>query len=127
MLISFGDSATHTSEIKFLKQANGLDLGKLLAAYYVYYNVSRIESPVVPPLTFLTGHSRSSLRRRSVNRTRWLDDRSGAIHPLAESAYWWIRCSPHSTDRFLRISHRLSRLYTPRSASRPRSSRRFEE
>ena len=39
MLISFGDSATHTSEIKFLKQANGLDLGKLLAAYYVYYNV----------------------------------------------------------------------------------------
>lgn len=39
MLISFGDTATHTSEIKFLKQANGLDLGKLLAAYMVYYNV----------------------------------------------------------------------------------------
>lgn len=41
MLISFGDAATHTSEIKFLKQANGLDLGKLLAAYYVYWNVRR--------------------------------------------------------------------------------------
>lgn len=59
MLISFGDAATHTSDIKvcsgectthmtradqlahlqFLKQANGLDLGKLLAAYLVYYNV----------------------------------------------------------------------------------------
>ncbi|KAM0746504.1 DUF1212-domain-containing protein [Meredithblackwellia eburnea MCA 4105] len=39
MLVSFGDVATHTSEIKFLKQANGLDLGKLLAAYFVYYNV----------------------------------------------------------------------------------------
>ncbi|KAK4705172.1 hypothetical protein P7C70_g1030, partial [Phenoliferia sp. Uapishka_3] len=39
MLLSFGDSATHTSDIKFLKQANGLDLGKLLAAYLIYYNV----------------------------------------------------------------------------------------
>ena len=39
MLVSFGDASTHTSEIKFLKQANGLDLGKLLLAYYVYYNV----------------------------------------------------------------------------------------
>lgn len=42
MLISFGDAATHTSEVKFLKQANGLDLGKLLGAYYVYWNVSLI-------------------------------------------------------------------------------------
>ncbi|KAI5474725.1 DUF1212 family protein [Pseudohyphozyma bogoriensis] len=39
MLISFGDVATHTSEVKFLKQANGLDLGKLLAAYIVYWKV----------------------------------------------------------------------------------------
>ncbi|GAA5991484.1 hypothetical protein JCM11641_002055 [Rhodosporidiobolus odoratus] len=39
MLISFGDVATHTSDIKFLKQANGLDLGKLLAAYMVYFKV----------------------------------------------------------------------------------------
>ncbi|GAA5902094.1 hypothetical protein JCM8208_002475 [Rhodotorula glutinis] len=39
MLISFGDSATHTSDIKFLKQANGLDLGKLLTAFLVYFNV----------------------------------------------------------------------------------------
>ncbi|KAL8287513.1 hypothetical protein RQP46_003371 [Phenoliferia psychrophenolica] len=39
LLMSFGDAATHTSDIKFLKQANGLDLGKLLGAYYVYYNV----------------------------------------------------------------------------------------
>ncbi|KAM0786574.1 hypothetical protein ACM66B_002030 [Microbotryomycetes sp. NB124-2] len=39
MLLSFGDNATHTSEVKFLKQANGLDLGKLLQAYLIYYNV----------------------------------------------------------------------------------------
>jgi hypothetical protein len=39
MLISFGDEATHTSETKFLKQATGLDLGKLLATHYVYWNV----------------------------------------------------------------------------------------
>ncbi|GAA5879784.1 hypothetical protein JCM16303_004176 [Sporobolomyces ruberrimus] len=39
MLMSFGDAATHTSDIKFLKQANGLDLGKLLTAYTIYYNV----------------------------------------------------------------------------------------
>ncbi|GAA5840010.1 hypothetical protein JCM11251_006586 [Rhodosporidiobolus azoricus] len=39
MLISFGDAATHTSDIKFLKQANGLDLGKLLTAYMIYFSV----------------------------------------------------------------------------------------
>lgn len=41
MLISFGDDATHTSETKFLKQATGLDLGKLLATHHLYWNVSR--------------------------------------------------------------------------------------
>jgi uncharacterized membrane protein YjjP (DUF1212 family) len=40
MLVSFGDPATHTSETKFLKQANGLDLGKLLSAHMLYWNVS---------------------------------------------------------------------------------------
>jgi uncharacterized membrane protein YjjP (DUF1212 family) len=40
MLISFGDDATHTSETKFLKQATGLDLGKLLATHHLYWNVS---------------------------------------------------------------------------------------
>jgi uncharacterized membrane protein YjjP (DUF1212 family) len=39
MLISFGDDATHTSETKFLKQATGLDLGKLLATHNLYWNV----------------------------------------------------------------------------------------
>lgn len=38
MLLSFADNATHTSDIKFLKQANGLDLGKLRQAYIVYYS-----------------------------------------------------------------------------------------
>jgi uncharacterized membrane protein YjjP (DUF1212 family) len=40
MLVSFGDDATHTSETKFLKQATGLDLGKLLATHNLYWNVS---------------------------------------------------------------------------------------
>ncbi|EIW73697.1 hypothetical protein TREMEDRAFT_25485, partial [Tremella mesenterica DSM 1558] len=39
MLISFGDDTTHTSEVKFLKQATGLDLGKLLATHHLYWNV----------------------------------------------------------------------------------------
>jgi hypothetical protein len=39
MLISFGDDATHTSETKFLKQATGLDLGKLKATHDLYWNV----------------------------------------------------------------------------------------
>jgi uncharacterized membrane protein YjjP (DUF1212 family) len=39
MLISFGDDATHTSETKFLKQATGLDLGKLQATHDLYWKV----------------------------------------------------------------------------------------
>lgn len=39
MLVSFADEATHTSETKFLKQATGLDLGKLLAVHNVYWDV----------------------------------------------------------------------------------------
>jgi hypothetical protein len=39
-LVSFGDDATHTSETKFLKQATGLDLQKLLATHHVYWDVS---------------------------------------------------------------------------------------
>ena len=39
MLISFVDDATHTSETKFLKQATGLDLGKLLATHDLYWKV----------------------------------------------------------------------------------------
>ncbi|KAF8597700.1 DUF1212-domain-containing protein [Ceratobasidium sp. AG-I] len=39
MLLSFGDSATHTSDTKFLKQASTLDLGKLLDAHTVYWRV----------------------------------------------------------------------------------------
>ncbi|KAL7420196.1 pheromone-regulated protein prm10 [Cryptotrichosporon argae] len=39
MLISFGDDATHTSETKFLKQSTGLDLGKLLVAHNLYWDV----------------------------------------------------------------------------------------
>ncbi|GHJ86303.1 hypothetical protein NliqN6_2705 [Naganishia liquefaciens] len=38
-LVSFGDDATHTSETKFLKQATGLDLQKLLATHHVYWDV----------------------------------------------------------------------------------------
>ncbi|CED84924.1 Domain of unknown function DUF3815 [Phaffia rhodozyma] len=39
MLISFEDPLTKSSQSKFLKQANGLDLGKLLSAHMIYWNV----------------------------------------------------------------------------------------
>ncbi|SCZ87459.1 BZ3500_MvSof-1268-A1-R1_Chr2-2g04925 [Microbotryum saponariae] len=38
MLVSFGDSATHTSEVRFVRQSSGLDLGKLKTAYMIYYD-----------------------------------------------------------------------------------------
>ncbi|KAK0494937.1 DUF1212-domain-containing protein [Armillaria luteobubalina] len=39
MLISFDDSTTGTSSIKFIKQGSGLDLGKLRDAYELYWKV----------------------------------------------------------------------------------------
>lgn len=39
MLFSFGDTATHTSDTKFLKQSSALDLGKLLDAHRIYWQV----------------------------------------------------------------------------------------
>ncbi|KAG8689911.1 hypothetical protein FRC11_014924 [Ceratobasidium sp. 423] len=39
MLFSFGDTATHTSDTKFLKQTSALDLGKLLDAHRIYWRV----------------------------------------------------------------------------------------
>ncbi|QRW22812.1 pheromone-regulated membrane protein [Rhizoctonia solani] len=39
MLFSFGDTATHTSDTKFLKQSSALDLGKLLDAHRIYWRV----------------------------------------------------------------------------------------
>lgn len=39
MLVSFADDSTHTSETKFLKQAGGSDLGKLLATHKLYWAV----------------------------------------------------------------------------------------
>lgn len=39
MLISFDDSATSTSNIKFIRQASALDLGKLQEAHMLYWNV----------------------------------------------------------------------------------------
>lgn len=41
MLVNFGDPGTFTSDIRFLKQASGLDIGKLKATYWVYHRVIR--------------------------------------------------------------------------------------
>ncbi|GAA5919899.1 hypothetical protein JCM1841_002103 [Sporobolomyces salmonicolor] len=41
MLINFGDPTTCTSEVKFLKQAAGLDMGKLKSTYWIYHKVIR--------------------------------------------------------------------------------------
>lgn len=39
MLVSFADENTHTTEVKFLKQQTGLDLGKLLLVHNIYWMV----------------------------------------------------------------------------------------
>ncbi|GEM11063.1 hypothetical protein Rt10032_c13g5080 [Rhodotorula toruloides] len=41
MLVNFGDPATFTSDIRFIKQASGLDIGKLKATYWIYHKVIR--------------------------------------------------------------------------------------
>ncbi|CAE6542804.1 unnamed protein product [Rhizoctonia solani] len=46
MLFSFGDTATHTSDTKFLKQTSALDLGKLLDAHRIYWRVIHDELSV---------------------------------------------------------------------------------
>ncbi|QRW10061.1 pheromone-regulated membrane protein [Ceratobasidium sp. AG-Ba] len=46
MILSFGDSATHTSDTKFLKQSSALDLGKLLDAHRIYWRVIHDEMGV---------------------------------------------------------------------------------
>lgn len=39
LLINFGDPATATSDIRFLKQATGLDIGRLKSTYWIYNKV----------------------------------------------------------------------------------------
>uniref|UniRef100_A0A0W0FGU4 DUF1212-domain-containing protein n=1 Tax=Moniliophthora roreri TaxID=221103 RepID=A0A0W0FGU4_MONRR len=46
MLISFDDSHTGTSQVKFLRQSSSLDLGKLSDAYKVYWKVIHDETSV---------------------------------------------------------------------------------
>ncbi|CDR46342.1 hypothetical protein NBRC10512_007419 [Rhodotorula toruloides] len=41
LLVNFGDPATFTSDIRFLKQASGLDIGKLKSTYWIYHKVIR--------------------------------------------------------------------------------------
>ena len=42
MIISFSDSESHTSEIRFIKQAAGLDLGKLTDLAILHWEVSAL-------------------------------------------------------------------------------------
>lgn len=44
MLISFDDSVTATSNIKFIRQGSSLDLGKLADAYLLYWKVDLSDS-----------------------------------------------------------------------------------
>lgn len=69
---------------QFLKQANGLDLGKLLAAYYVYYKVRR--GPTCP---FVTAHT----RRRSFTT------RSASPKPPSSSTSSWSLLPSTSSGR----------------------------
>lgn len=53
MLLSFGDPISHTSEIKFIKQSSGLDLGKLDRTYKTYWDVIYDKISVVEASTSL--------------------------------------------------------------------------
>ena len=46
ILISFNDSATGTSNLKFVKQGSALDLGKLIDAHALYWSVIHDETSV---------------------------------------------------------------------------------
>lgn len=51
MLISFEDSATGTSNVKFIRQGSALDLEKLGDAHALYWNVSKsdVYEAYMPP------------------------------------------------------------------------------
>lgn len=53
VLISFDDSTTGTSNLKFIRQGSSLNLGKLNEVYGLYWSVSL--SPFLRPTTLLTG------------------------------------------------------------------------
>ena len=57
MLISFEDSATGTSNVKFIRQGSALDLEKLGEAHSLYWNVSE--------MNFLFAYMRLTLAPRS--------------------------------------------------------------
>lgn len=41
MIISFDDSDTHTTEVRLIRQAQGVDLGKLCDVHEIYKDVVR--------------------------------------------------------------------------------------
>lgn len=53
LIVNFGDPATATSDIRILKQATGLDIGRLKATYSIYSKVQRhyLEPRSLPALT----------------------------------------------------------------------------
>ena len=72
MLISFEDSATGTSNVKFIRQGSALDLEKLGEAHILYWDVSKMDisdSIYQPTLAFRSFMTLSpSLRLR----LRWM-------------------------------------------------------
>lgn len=58
VLISFDDSSTGTSHIKFIRQGSSLDLGKLTDAYLLYWKVCVSQTGSSTGVDELSGHPR---------------------------------------------------------------------
>jgi hypothetical protein len=107
MLISFGDDATHTSETKFLKQATGLDLGKLLATHKLYWNVRQLLI-CKKRLAEFTGRTRSHLGRSGQQGPRCAHDDPTVLLVVANPDYRWDGVFLHLCGRILRVSFQLT-------------------
>ena len=72
MLISFEDTATGTSNVKFIRQGSALDLEKLGEAHLLYWNVSKVDVPHTIYQPILASRSFMTLCRFLRHRLRWM-------------------------------------------------------
>jgi hypothetical protein len=91
ILISFGDTETHTCDIKFLKQANGLDLGKMNAAYHIYRKVRPFDESAISAAALtiqLAGHPRQNLSHGRINQVGRPPRCAAKVSGLATPDHW---------------------------------------
>lgn len=72
MLIAFEDSATGTSNVKFIRQGSALDLEKLGHAHSLYWNVSNMVISMAYMRRTLASRSFMTLCQFLRHRLRWI-------------------------------------------------------